>query len=815
MLNNLRDAVRQLNRRPGLSIVIIAILGIGIGVTTGVFSLFQQILLRPLPVPEPERLVNLAPEPVPVFSYPMFRDLEARQDVFTGLATYDEIPSNVAYQGVARAGTSMAVSGRYFEVLGLEPALGRLIGSADEPALDDARVAVLSYAYWRNSLGGDPAVVGRTLTVNGEALTIVGVAPAVFSGTEFASSPQVFVPLTLRFLLRAMPRNQAQNRFAFGFNVFGRLRPGVELAQAAASINTLHSAIVAELEPTPAGAANPLPPRTIALLPGGKGQRTEIAATVGQPLTLLLGLTFVVLLVVCSNVANLLLARGAARANEMAIRGAIGASRGQLLSQLLAEAGVLALIGGLLSLPIAALTLEIIQWLVPAGVVNEFAIELQPAFILLTVAVSLSTVLLFGVAPAVEASRAGARLIASSPGAHALAGHGSTRFRSALTTSQIAFSVVLLVLAALFAQSLANVARVNLGVDVDSLVTFNVAPQRNGYGAERVNAAYSGVEEALRAVPGVTGVASTAIPLLSDSRFGRGVEGFDVPVSLDDLVPINMVSPGLFATLGVQLLAGRDFDATDTASSPSVVIVNQSFVRRFNLGDDVIGRRFRVAGGNGELQIVGLVADAASSGSGAKADVPAQYYQPFSQVGPFAPSRYFYVRSSLDPAALLRTIPQVVAGVDPDLPVDSLRTLEAQFASNVYVDRLVGVLSASFAILATLLAAIGLYGMLTYSVTQRTRELGVRLALGAVPARLRAMVLKQVGAMTAIGCGVGIAAAIALGKAVEAMLFGVSGYDPLAFAVAVAVLCLVVLAASYLPARRASSVAPMAALRYE
>ena len=258
VLHNLRDAARQLNRRPGLSLVIVAMLAIGIGVTTGIFSLFQQILLRPLPVPEPQRLVNLAPTSIPVFSYPMFRDLEARQDVFTGLATYDEIPSNLGYEGLVSAGDAMAVSASYFEVLGLEPALGRLIGAGDEPALDEARVAVLSHEYWRGSLGGNPGVMGRTITVNGEALTIVGVAPAEFTGTEFASAPQVFVPLTLRFLLRDMPRNQAQNRFAFGLNVFGRLRPDIDVDQASARINALHSGIITELShrPTAASAEN-------------------------------------------------------------------------------------------------------------------------------------------------------------------------------------------------------------------------------------------------------------------------------------------------------------------------------------------------------------------------------------------------------------------------------------------------------------------------------------------------------------------------------------------------------------------------------
>jgi predicted permease len=812
MLNNVRDAIRQLNRRPGLSLVIITILAIGIGVTTGVFSLFQQILLRPLPVPEPERLVNLSPDPIPVFSYAMFRDLEAQQDVFAGIATYDEIPANLRYESLVTSGTSLAVSGSYFDVLQLRPALGRLIGTVDEPALDEALVAVLSHEYWRGSLGGDPAVVGRTISINGKVLTIIGVAPAGFAGTQFASRPQVFVPLTLAFLLRDMPRNQAQNRGAFfGMNAFARLRPDIDVEQASARINALHSQIIAEVE---TGGERPLPPRTIELEPGAQGQRPEIAATVGQPLSLLLGLTAVVLLVVCSNVANLLLARGAARANEMAIHGAIGAGRRQLVSLLLTEAALLALIGGLSSVPIAWTTLEIIAWLVPAGVVDEFAIDLRPAFIVLTGALSLSTVLLFGVAPAVQASRTGARLVANNPGSHSLAGRSSTRFRTVLTTLQIAFSVVLLVVAVLFAQSLTNVARVNLGVEIESLLMFTVAPQRNGDVPERVTATYADIEEAVTALPGVTGVASAAIPLLSDSQFVRGVESFDVAPGTDTLVPINMVSPGLFATLGIPLLQGRDFATTDTADSPSVVVVNESFVRRFDLGADVLGRRFRPAGAADDLEIVGLVADAASSGSGVKADVPPQYYQPFSQVGPFALTRYFYVRTSLDTDALMRTIPQVVAGVDPDLPVAGY-TLEAQFASNVYLDRLVGVLSASFAIIATLLAAVGLYGMLTYSVTQRTRELGVRLALGALPARLRVMVLKQVGVMALVGCGLGLAVAIGLGSVVQAMLFGVSGYDPRAFAAAIGVLCVVVLVASYFPARRASSVAPMAALRYE
>jgi predicted permease len=810
-MHDLKNAVRQMARRPALPVVIVAMLAIGIGATTGIFSLFHQLLMKPLPVPEPNGLVNVAPSPIPVLSYPMFRDLESRQDVLTDLAAFDLIEANLSYESQLRSGMAMTVSGHYFEVLGLLPALGRLIGPQDEPALAESRVAVLSHDYWQRDLGGDQDIVGRTLTINGRALTIIGVAPPGFSGTVLGARPQAFVPLTLEFMLRNLRSGEEGNRFGFSLLAFGRLRPGVEIDQAEAALDALHAAIVADFEAS-LDPGFPVPERTIALEPGELGLRDELVAEFAKPLTMLLGVTVVVLLVVCANAASLLMARGAARANEMTIRAAIGAGRRQLLSQLLAEAFVLAIVSAVLSLPIALLTLASVAFFLPEGPTEALRPELSSAALLFTVAACLLTVVLFGLAPAIRISRPGVRLVAGGP--QSSAALGAMRFRSMLATAQIAFSVVLLVVAGLLAQSLANIARLNLGIDVESLVTFRYAPQRNIYDPDRAAAVYARVEEALAAQPGVISVASTAIPLLTGSGFERTVEVGDVPVD-DPQARGNFVSPRLFATTGVPLLAGRDFADTDTATSPQVAIVNESFARKFNLGG-AVGRRFHVFGEDGDREIVGVVADAVDSGGGVKSRVSAQFYEPLRQFDPrLVFPRFFYVRTATSSDALMRAIPRVVAGVDANNAVDGLRTMEQQFASDIYADRLVTALSASFAALAALLTALGLYGLLSYAVTQRTRELGLRLALGAAPARLRALVMRHVGGMVAAGCAIGVLAAIGVVRVVEALLFGVSSYDPRAFLAAVVALCVVAAAAGYLPARRASRIAPMTALRDE
>jgi predicted permease len=828
----LRNAVRQLGRRAGLSALMIGMLALALGATTAMYSIYYEVLVRPLPVVEPERLVNLgAPGPKlgstscgiagdcqHVFSYPMFRDLEARQSAFAGIAGHSEFDANLAFHGTAIAAGGMLVSGGYFALLGVRPALGRLLAPADEPRVGEAPVVVLSYAYWRDELGADPGVLGQTLVVNGQPLTIVGVAPAGFFGTVWGRRPRVFVPLSMRWRMEpTLPRTD-ETRTAYWIYAFARLRPGGTVERASASINELYSGILNEIEvPLNAG----LPPvalerfrrRAITLEPGALGQ-SDLRAVPTQ-LTLLLGATALVLLIACANIANLLLARGVARAGEMALRASLGARRVRLVAQLLLESVVLAGAGAGVSVPVAFLTLRGMLAFSPGWLVDNVTIGIGRASLLFAAAAALGTVVLFGLAPAVHAARADLASVIKGQAPQAVGGRGTARFRAGLATAQIALSTLLLALAGLFTQSLVNVARVDLGMNVDSLVSFSIAPRLSGYTAERTAQLFATIERELAAVPGVSDVAGSSVQLLANNSWNNGlsVDGFDQRAGANTDASLNMVSPGFLKTLGVPLLAGRDFTDADRLGAPRAAIVNQAFVRKFGLGDAPLGKRFGVGDQAAhDIEIVGLAADAKYSK--VKDDTPAQYFLPWRQdasIGRLS----FYVRAAVDAAALLNTLPRVIARIDPNLPVDELTTVRRTVQENVFLDRLVAVLSAGFAALATLLAAIGLYGVLAYDVVRRTREIGLRLALGAAPRALRTIVLRQVGLMAAIGIPVGLVAAVAVARAAGALLYGLQGYDPVVLAAAVGVLCAVVGAAAYFPARRAVGVAPMEALRYE
>jgi predicted permease len=833
-MHNFKGAVRQLTMRPGFAAVIVLTLALGVGANAAMFSLFHQVLLRPLPVPEPERLVNLgSPGPKKgsvsssdsgdsdyVFSYPMLRDLEREQTVFTGIAAHRGFGASIAAPGTeAVAGEGTSVNGSYFHVLQLAPALGRLIGPQDQPRVGEGHVVVLSYEYWQNNFGGDRGVLGDILTVNGQPLTVIGVAPEGFTGTTLGQRPQVFVPLTMRWLMEPYFPASSEDRLSYWVYLFARLKPGVDLQQAENEINAPYRAIINDIE-APLNASmseqslKSFREKRLELEPGERGQ-SNAPENAALPLTLLLGVTTLVLLIACVNIANLLLARGAARAGEMAVRASIGASRWQMIAQLLTEAGLIGLVGCLASLPIAAATLGVISMVMPADAAASLQIGLSPAAILFAVCVSMVTVLLFGLFPALAATRAAPVMVLKEQVGQQSGGRAMARFRRSLVTAQIAFSMVLLVLAGLFAQSLANLAKVELGLHADPVATLSVAPVLSGYTPERSSQLFQRMEDDLAALPGVVSVASAMVPLVAGDSWGGNVsvQGFEAAPDADTNARYNEVSEDFFRTLQIPLLSGRDFTDADAAGRPRVAIVNETFARKFGYGADVVGKRMSVgSGGELDIEIIGLVKDAKYSD--VKDEIPPQYFLARRQNEELG-FLNFYVRSELAPQDQLAAMSGAVAALDPNLPVNNLSTLPGVVQDGLFLDRLIGLLSTGFAMLATLLAAVGLYGVLSYSVTQRMRELGLRQALGATPNRLLRMVLRQVGWMAVIGGAMGLVFAVLLGRAAEAMLFGLSGHDPAVLAAALVVLGAVVLTAGYLPARHASNVDPLEALRYE
>lgn len=813
--------------------VIIGMLALGIGATIGIYSLFHQVLLRPLPVHTPHELVTLREDGrktgitmcgdggncnlQTAFSYPVFHELEARQTAFSGLAAYyGGIDASIVYRNAAVSGRALLVSGSYFDVLGLQPALGRLIGPQDQPRIGESRVVVLSYDFWRSRFGGADDVLGQTLTLNEQQLTIVGVTPPSFSGTSIGSRPNLFVPLTLRWLIQPEAlefHGDSENRFANFATVFARLRPGTSVESASTAMSAIYAQILEEEIPlNPELSADEIRQRRLVLEPGARGQ-SDFPETAVRPLALLLGTALLLLLIVCANVANLLIARGAARAGDLNIRATLGATRGRLVQQLLLELLLLATIGIVISIPVAWTTLQLIATTLPAVLAGVLGIHLNLDALAVGATASLITVLLFGLLPALQATRTESRIANRSQAGQLTP--AATRSQNLLMAGQIALSMVLLVLAGLFVRSLINIAQVDIGMDVDSVVHFQVNPGLSGYGPGEKAALHDRLTSELLAQPGVTGVASARDALIGFGGFWEAISvaGFeDSPVD-ERLARSNPVSPGLFDLLSMPLIAGRPFTQSDRALP--VAIVNQSFADRFDFGTgpDALGKSFAI-NQQPDVQIIGMVADA-KYGS-LKKSVPPQVFLPYRpDVETFVPWLQFYVRGAMEPDALMRMIPRVIAAIAPRLPISDLATLHRELDEDIYVDRMIGRLSMAFAGLATFLAAIGLYSLLAYGVTQRTRELGLRLALGAEPRRLRRMVFKQVTAMGLIGGGIGLLAAAGIGRVVESMLFGLSGDEPLVLIAAISVLYMTIFAAAYLPARRASRIAPMEALRYE
>ncbi|MCC6318744.1 MAG: ABC transporter permease [Gemmatimonadaceae bacterium] len=831
-MRDLRFAVRTLLRTPFVTAVALLSIALGIGANAAIFSLFDQMLLRPLPVHAPDELVNLSlPGPIQgsdscnqsggcdiIFSYPMFRDIEARQEVLSGVAGHRFFGVSLVVGNAPMTGEGSWVTGSYFSTLGLQPALGRLLTPADNEPGADNMVAVLSHGFWIDKLGGRPNVLGEALRVNGRTYTVVGVGPAGFDGTTLGSRALLFIPMQSRVWVG--DHNGLTDRRDYWVYMFGRLKPGVSIAAARAGLDRVITPILTDVEAPlqedwSAATMARFKGKRMVVEPGARGQ-SDIHGEARTPLTLLLGITGVVLLIACANIANLLLARGANRATEMGVRLALGAGRRQLVRQLLIESLLLSTVGAVLSLLVAFWTLRGIGALLPADSTGALRLDLQWPMVAFTGVLAVVTGLLFGLFPALNSTRAD--LISSiRAGAGQIAGgRVAARFRTGLVVMQIALSMALLASAGLFLKSLANVSRVELGMNVDDIVTFGVSPLRVGYDTLRAKALYARIEEELAAQPGVTAVTSGLVPLLANSSWGNNViaQGFECLPDIDCNSRYNAVGAGYFGKMGVTLRSGRDFTLADGYGSPPVAVVNQAFIEKFRLGKDAVGK-FIGRGSQGDslnIQIVGVVPDVKYND--VKREAQPVFYLPWAQQGILG-QLYFYLRTDFPPSQLVGALPAMMARIDPTLPVEDLRTMRQQVRENVFLDRMISILSASFALLATLLAAVGLYGVLAYSFAQRTREIGVRMALGADRGTVQRMVLRQVGLLTACGAVLGMLGAFGLGRAAGALLFGLESHDPAVFALSLVVLTAVSFSAGWAPALRASRTLPMHALRQD
>jgi predicted permease len=835
-MRNFKLALRTLVRTPFVTIVAALSLGLGIGANSAIYSIFYRMVRQDLDVARADRLVNFsAPGPKngsqscgqagpceDVFSYPMFRDLQKAQlSSFIGIAGHRDLGANVSYDRRAFARGGLLVSGSYFPVLQVRPAFGRLLTPLDDDAAASPAV-VLAHWFWETNLGADSSVVGKTLMVNGKATTIVGVTREDFNGTTYGSRPAFYATLAMGPTLGTGIERRVEDRRSYSIYVFARLAPGATIERARAQVNALYGPILRDVErPLQRGMRDSVMTRFLArqvvITPGSRGQ-SDMAGDAGGPLFMLFAITGLVLLIACANIANLLMARATNREMEMAVRLSLGATRRQLLAQLLTETMTLAFIGGIVSLLFASWTLRGVSALLPPQLIENLALTMNWAAVGFAAVLSVTTGIAFGLFPALHSTRPDLVTALRNNSGKLAGGRTARRFRTSLATAQIALAMALLMSAGLFLKSLWKVKRVDLGVRVENLLTFSVTPEQSGYDSVRTRALYNRIEEELGALPGVSAVTSTVVPLIAGSNWNQTVrvEGFKSDENGNNSSSsLNGVGSRHFRAIGVTLLTGREFTDADDARAPKVAIVNETFARHFGLGTNPVGKHMALGGSDTlplDIEIIGLVRD--MKYASVKKEIPPVYFTPHRQMKRVS-SMYFYVRTGSDPSAMLRSMSSVVQRLDPMLPVENLRTMPEEIRLNTFEDRMITTLASTFALLATLLASIGLYGVLAYSVAQRTREIGVRMALGADAGEVRMLVLRQVGMMVLVGGVIGLAGALALSKAAQSMLYQMSGADPAVMSASVVLLALVALAAGYVPALRASRVDPMQALRYE
>ena len=827
---DLRLALRGLRRSPLFAIVAIVSLALGIGANTAIFTLIDQILLRKLPVKAPEELVMLYQQGIHMgsnmggrmHSYPLYQDLQQRAEPLAEVLCRRLVDASLSVDNQTERVEAELVSGNYFSMLGVGPAAGRVLNSQeDDQVFNGHPVVVLSYAYWESRFARDPAIVGRKILVNDFPMTVVGVSAKGFVGLDPARSPQIRVPVLMKNVMAPdWIWLHMDNRRARWVQVFGRMKPGYTAETAAGPIQGLFTQIRGYEMSLPAAKEWSAYSREQFM----KGRLLVAKADLGYSslrndfstaLVVLMAMVGLVLLIACANVANLLIARGFARQKEIAVRLSLGSSRSRLVRQLLVESILLSCIGGVLGLAIAVLLTRALLALVPSqGQPLLISPHPDPRILAFTLGLTFLTGIVFGLLPALRASRPDPwTTLKDTVGS--IAGTGGSLFlRKGLVTAQVALSFLLLFGAGLFVRSLQNLKTTETGVQLDNLVTFQISPSLNGYDDNRAQIFYQQLLERLRSAPGVQSAALATVPILSGDEWdsSMGVEGHVAKDGEDQQAFMNAFSPGYFATMNIPILEGRDFRDSDAKQRSTVAIVNKRFADHYFPGQSAVGKHIGQGGGPKtklNIEIIGVVAN--SLYEGPREGIHRQVFVPNWGKN----SATIYLRAHTGSNDAFNVVRNELKALDPSLPIYAVKTVEGQLDETLLTDRLIAMLSAGFGLLATLLASVGLYGVMAFVVARRKKELGIRLALGAQSGGVMWLVMREVLLLLAIGLAVGIPAAMALGRYVSSQLYGIQAQDPVIAVATVVLLSVVSAAAGLIPAHRASRIDPILALRHE
>ena len=827
LFRDIRYAFRTLGHAPGFTFVVVVMLALGIGSNTAIFSLLDQLLYRPLSgVHDARSLVQLdGPGPfrgrsngAEVMSYPMYRDLRSGTQTLDGVLARFSTAATLMVGNQSERVQAEVVSGNYFEVLGVQPLHGRLFSGADEQTPGGHPVVVLSHGYWQRRFGGNPSVVGQPVSINSHPMTVVGIAPRDFHGVVTADSFDIAVPVMMKPVMTPT-WNDLERRTSRWLNVMGRLKDGVTVEEALAQMNVVYKQInareIAEMQGTSESFRQRFRDKSLVITEAARGiggdDDTETS------LLTMMAMVGLVLLIACANIANLILARSASRRREVAVRLALGAGRGTLVRTQLLESLVLSLAGGAAGIIVAMLCGRGVMAMLPASDgVNSMSVLPDARVLGFALLTSIVTAVLFGLGPALSAGRGAVLTALKDEGGAVMSGKGQMRVRKGLVVAQVALSMLLVAAGGLFARSLQNLRQFDPGFASDGLVEFSIDPSLNGYTQPRIQELLSRVQEEARRLPNVKSASLATVPLMAQSVWQAtvSVEGYRAQEREDMNPEVNGIGPAFFKTLGIQMIAGRDFNEHDRRGSMPVAIVNERFQRYFFGDGSAIGRRITLgsSGPQTEREIIGVVRDTKTYSI--KEDTQRVVFLPVAQEEQVDVASA-YVRTAGNAAGLGDSLRAMMQRLDPSIPVFDMQTMEARMSDSLFEDRLLATLSTAFAVLATLLAAVGLYGVMSYAVARRRKEIGVRMALGANAGQVQRMVLGEISVMAAIGIVSGLGAALWLGSLVQSALFGLSPMDPVALAGAVALLTTVTFAAGWIPARKASRVEPLRALRTE